>query len=251
MYPVLFDLGGLEIRSYTVLVDIGIIVGAIFAYLEAKRSGFNLNRFVDVLMITVIVAIIGARVYYIVLNLPEFNADWTRAWQLWLGGLAFHGGLAGGALAIIFMAWRQRLPIWHLADIGAIGVAVGQGIGRLGCFLNGCCYGGPTNVPWGVVFPALGDEHRHPTQVYEAIGYLSLFALLWGMRKRKPFHGFLFGSYMVLHGAIRFAVEGLRDDSVFLGGFRVAQLVSLAEIVIALCIITYLWRRASSLRYAA
>ena len=124
------------------------------------------------------------------------------------------------------------------------GLAIGQGIGRLGCFMAGCCYGAPAVLPWAVVFPYLGDTPRHPTQIYEAVGYAGLFIVLWLVRKRKPFDGFVLFAYLILHGLIRFVVEALRDDSVYLAGMKVAQLVALGEVAIGLFFLAYFWQRA-------
>lgn len=244
MHPVLFQIGSLEIRSYTVLVDIGIIVGLVIAYFEARRLRFKMEKFIDLALVVIISAIVGARIYYIVLNFPAFQADWTLVWQTWLGGLAFHGGLAGGLLAAIIYSWRAKISIWQLGDIGMPSLALGQGIGRIGCFLQGCCYGAPAALPWSVVFPYLDDEHRHPTQLYEAGSYAGLFLVLWLIRKRKPFDGFVLFGYLVLHGLIRFVVEGMRDDSVYLGGMKVAQLVALGEVAAGLFFLTFFWQRA-------
>ncbi len=242
MYPILFQLGPLEIHSYTVLVDIGIVIGTIFAYYEARRLGFKMTRFVDMVAIVIVSAILGARIYYIILNFPEFQADWTRLWQMWLGGLAFHGGLAGGILAAVIYCWRARLSVWQFGDIGAAGLALGQAFGRIGCFFAGCCYGSPAGVPWAVVFPHLDGECRHPTQIYEAVGYTGVFAVLWLIRKGKPFDGYVFLSYLMLHGLVRFVVEALRDDSVYLLGMKVAQLVALGEVALGMLLMAYFWR---------
>jgi len=134
--------------------------------------------------------------------------------KFWQGGLAFYGGLVLAAPAGLLYARRKQLGLLRIADLCAPVVAFGLFFGRMGCFLNGCCYGRPTTLPWGVDFPTVpGHDHLHPTQLYEAIGCLGLWAILyWGLRPRKQRHGDVFAWFLVLYGTLRFMLEFLRDD---------------------------------------
>jgi phosphatidylglycerol:prolipoprotein diacylglycerol transferase len=134
--------------------------------------------------------------------------------KFWQGGLAFYGGLLLAAPAGLYYARRKRLGILRIADLVSPGIAYGLVFGRLGCFLNGCCYGKPTDLPWGVDFPTLaGHAHVHPTQLYESLGCLGIFALLyWVVRPMKRRHGDVFAALLVLYGSLRFLLEFLRDD---------------------------------------
>jgi len=142
----------------------------------------------------------------------------VEALYIWRqGGLSFHGGLLGGVLAGLLLAHRRRVSVWALGDMAAPGLALGYGIGRFGCFLNGCCYGGPTSLPWGVHFPLFPDfpiyiatDPSHPTQIYSALGsFVILSVLLWA-RRRLPVRGQLFLLYLALYSVMRAGIEVLR-----------------------------------------
>jgi phosphatidylglycerol:prolipoprotein diacylglycerol transferase len=140
--------------------------------------------------------------------------DCLAALKFWQGGLAFYGGLVLAVPVGLWYARRKQLGVWRIADLTAPPIAFGLFFGRMGCFLNGCCYGTPTTLPWGVDFPqVVGKQHLHPTQLYEAIGALAIFALLyWVVRPRKHRHGDVFAWMLVLYGALRFVLEFLRND---------------------------------------
>ncbi len=140
--------------------------------------------------------------------------DCLAALKFWQSGLAFYGGFLLAAPVGLWYAQRKRLGLLRIADLCSPVVAYGLFFGRMGCFLNGCCYGRPTDLPWGVDFPTLpGHAHVHPTQLYESIGCLGIFALLyWVVRPRKQRHGDVFAAFLVLYGTLRFLLEFLRDD---------------------------------------
>ncbi len=145
--------------------------------------------------------------------------DCLAALKFWQGGLAFYGGFILAVPVGMLYARRKRLGLWRLADLCAPVTAFGLFFGRLGCFLNGCCYGQATSLPWGVDFPQVGGHgHVHPTQLYEALGSLAIFAALyWIVRPRKRRHGDVFAWLLVLYGSLRFLLEFVRADE--RGGF--------------------------------
>ena len=138
--------------------------------------------------------------------------------KFWQGGLAFYGGLLLAAPAGLYYAWRKGLGILRIADLVSPGIAYGLIFGRIGCFLNGCCYGEPTTMPWGVIFPPARDYPHphvpvHPTQLYEAIGSLAIWAILyWVVRPRTRRHGEVLAWFLIQYGTLRFLLEFLRDD---------------------------------------
>jgi phosphatidylglycerol:prolipoprotein diacylglycerol transferase len=147
--------------------------------------------------------------------------DCLAALKFWQGGLAYYGGLLLAAPAGLWYAKKKQLGVARMADLCSPVIAFGLFFGRMGCFLNGCCYGKETDLPWGVDFPTVpGHAHVHPTQLYEAIGCLGIFAFLyWVVRPRKRRHGDVFAALLVLYGLLRFLLEFLRDDErgAFLG----------------------------------
>jgi phosphatidylglycerol:prolipoprotein diacylglycerol transferase len=147
--------------------------------------------------------------------------DCLAALKFWQGGLAYYGGLLLAAPAGLWYAKKKQLGVARIADLCSPVIAFGLFFGRMGCFLNGCCYGKETDMPWGVDFPTVpGHAHVHPTQLYEAIGCLGIFAILyWVVRPRKRRHGDVFAALLTLYGLLRFMLEFLRDDErgAFLG----------------------------------
>jgi len=190
-----------------------------------------------------IASVAFARFTHVLLDWGDFANRPAEILYVWrTPGLSFHGGLAGGVLAGLVFTWRRKLPFWTVADMVAPGLALGYGIARFGCLLNGCCYGGPTDLPWGVRFPlwpdsAIATEPSHPTQVYSALGSFGILAVLLAVRKRLPGTGQLFLLYLILYAPMRAAVEVLRRGvtaDVLFDGVTQAQAASAVIFVAAL-----------------
>ncbi len=246
MYPELLHVGAFTLRTYTLLSEIGILVGLVAAYKVAKRHGLGTMLFVDAAIWTLIAGIAGARLYYVVVNweLERFADEPLRILHTWQGGLVFQGALIGAALAMIAYHRVRRQPFLLLADVGFVALPLGHSVGRWGCFFQGCCYGQPTDLPWGVRFPFLA-EPVHPTMVYESIANLFIFLILWQLDKRKPFHGFSAGLYLILYSVVRFFNEFLRGDpSVVVAGLRLAQWASVGSFLIGAIMLLYLRQRS-------
>lgn len=249
MYPVLLQLGPIKIFTYGFLLALAFISALYFAGREARRRGGEPQVIYDLGFYIVIAAIIGSRVFHVILKWHLF-AD--RPWEifyLWQGGLAFQGGLVAGLLTAIFYIWRRRLPFWDTLDILAVGMPFGQFVGRLGCFMAGCCHGKPTSLPWGVAFthPETLAYPRgvplHPTQLYESFLALGVFFVLQWLAPRQRFPGQLLATYFLLAGSVRFLVEFWRGDdrgpAVFLT-LPVTQVVALG--IAGLGLLLWLWR---------
>ncbi len=246
MYPELLHIGPFVLRSYSVMLDLGIALGLFVAYQGARRLHFPLERLIDLVLVILVGGILGARLYFVAVNWWLFESDLLGIFRLWDGGLVLHGAIIGGLLAAAVYLRRSRISFLWVADFGILGGLVAQAIGRLGCLLNGCCYGQPTTLPWGISFPAtLDDLPRHPTQLYEFTGDFIIFAFLWWVRGRKPFDGFVFALYLILYSLVRFTVEFWRGDpaEVF-GDLRFAQVMSLAMLAAGVALIGYLYWRA-------
>jgi len=241
MYPDLFRFGPLVIKSYAVLVTLGFLAGLAWMIRSGRRNGLDPGLISDLAFWAAIGGILGARAVYIALDPTAGVLDFPKFWE---GGLSFHGALLGGGLAFWLFARRAGLSFLRLADLAAPGVALGQAIGRVGCFLNGCCYGLPTHLPWGARFADLATGKPtppvHPVQLYEMAGDLVIFGLLSmasaGRRTRR--RGFIFFLYLALYGLLRGWMEIYRAPSGptivgALGPITPGQLVSAGMIAAA------------------
>jgi phosphatidylglycerol:prolipoprotein diacylglycerol transferase len=256
LHPVLFKWGPIEIRFYGLMYVVAILVATRLIRREVRRRGLNLtdDSVTNFVMWTVLGGIIGARIYYVGFNLAFYLANPAEIPALWHGGLAIHGGLAGGFMAAYAYLRRRDVPFWRMADVVAPAIILGQSFGRFGNFMNGDAHGRPTSMPWGVVFPRdsiAGSEFPgvplHPTMLYEMAVNLSIFAVLWFVLRRKDAKdGFVFASYLAMYSAGRFFVEHFRADSLMLGPIKAAQAVSLAIAAIAVGVIAAkrLWEEA-------
>ncbi len=229
--PVAFHLFGLPIRWYGILIAAGMAVGTILAIHRAKEIGVSENSVLDMLLIAIPLAIIGARVYYVIFKWGDYSGDILRIFNIREGGLAIHGGVIAGVLAGYFFCRVRNISFWKMADICVPSIVLGQAIGRWGNFINQEAYGVPTDLPWGIM---VNGEKVHPTFLYESIWNVFVFLFLIGYDRKKKFEGELLFLYAILYSAARFFIEGLRIDSLMIGPFRVAQIVSLFVIVIAL-----------------
>jgi len=230
-----FQIGPLAIRWYGILIATGVLLGTTLAHREAIRRGQDPDKILNAIVLTVLVALLGARVYYVLFNWEYYAANPAKILAEWEGGLAIHGGLIAGALATVLYCRKAGLSLPVTMDIMVPGVAIGQAIGRWGNFFNQEAFGVPTELPWRLyIDPAhrpawlANFEYFHPTFLYESLWNLLVFAILWfGLRKRleeKP--GALTLCYLGLYSIGRFFVEGLRIDSLMLSSFRAAQVAS-------------------------
>jgi phosphatidylglycerol:prolipoprotein diacylglycerol transferase len=217
MHPEIFHWGLLHLRSYGLMMAIAFVVGTFLALREARRMSLDEDRVINVILVTLVCAVIGARMLYVLEHLPEFRREWTSVLALWQGGLTLYGGIVAGTFAGLVMAKRMRLPVWVTADALTPALALGTMFGRIGCFLNGCCYGRPTKLPWGVVFPhdsfaslEFGSQPVHPSQLYNALAGLVLFALFQGLRKRFRVPGVMFWTFVILFALVRIPLDFTR-----------------------------------------
>ncbi|MDQ7795000.1 MAG: prolipoprotein diacylglyceryl transferase [bacterium] len=240
MRPELFRLGPLTFHSYGAMLALGILAGVYVAGREARRRGIDPAIIVDFAIYGILAGLLVSRLLYVGTHLSEYLADPIRMLYIHEGGLSLHGGVIGGALVGIVYARRVRLPFWQLTDIAAPALPLATGITRIGCFLNGCCYGVPTSLPWGV-YTRYAFGLRHPTQIYEAVLTGLLFWLLWRFRHRARWDGQVFLLYVAIYSAIRFGVEAFREVAMLTPWLSVAQAASLAFFTLAAGI--WLWRQ--------
>ncbi|HZX36393.1 MAG TPA: prolipoprotein diacylglyceryl transferase [Thermodesulfobacteriota bacterium] len=255
MHPILFDFGLIQIRFYGIMYVVGIIAGAYLIRSEVKRKEISLTNddVANFIMWVAIAGIIGARLYYVIFNWDYYATDPFEIPAIWHGGLAIHGGLIGGILAAWAYVRKKRVPFFRMSDAAAPALILAQAFGRFGNFMNGDAHGTPTNLPWGMVFPAesmAGIEFPgipiHPVMLYEMLINLSIFSFLWFvLRKRGHKDGFVFAMYFLLYSGGRFFVEFFRADSLMLGSLRAAQIMSLVLMGAAIIFIfkKSLWKR--------
>jgi len=222
MYPLLFELGPVSIYSYGVLLATAYIVGLQLALRRANRAGLSGQRVMDLGILVIISALVGAKLLLFLLDIDRFTSNPAELMVLLKSGGVFYGGL----LLAVPVAWwyirKHDLPLWTTCDLFAPGIALGHAIGRMGCLLAGCCYGRPTDLPWGITFTStlaaanVGTPLEialHPTQIYEAAAELVVLGLLLaGERRWRPFPGRTFWTYLVLYPLARIVVELYRGD---------------------------------------
>lgn len=237
MLAVAFSIFGLEIRWYGLLIASAVLIGTILALKEAKRKGVKEETLIDMLLFAVPAAIIGARAYYVIFMWDYYSQNPSQILNIRGGGLAIHGVIIAGALVAIIFAKVRKESFWTLADIVAPSLILGQAIGRWGNFANQEAHGGPTDLPWGIIVDGV---KVHPTFLYESMWNLLVFGfLLWYRRKKATVEGEIFVLYLMLYSVGRFFIEGLRTDSLMLGPFRVAQIISLAIIALGGAYLTW------------
>jgi phosphatidylglycerol:prolipoprotein diacylglycerol transferase len=247
--------GGLtvSIRWYGVLIASAMAIGLWLAAREATRRGESADDLLKAAEIGLIGGLVGARLYYVLFSLDYYSTQpWWRALAVWEGGLAIHGGLLAGMLAGGAYIWMKQLPLATYLDIVAPSLPLSQAIGRWGNFFNEEAFGGPTDLPWKLFIseprrpPGLADhEYFHPTFLYESLWNLGVFLVVYFVLRRRLERapGALFLAYLGLYSLGRFWVEGLRTDSLMLGSLRIAQVVSLLGVAVAVAGVPYLLRR--------
>lgn len=232
MDSVAFKIFGIEVMWYGVLISLAVIIGTVLALRETKRQGVDENDFIDLLLYAIPIAIVGARLYYVIFNWNYYKDDLVQILNFRGGGLAIHGALISAVIVAVIFTRKRHIDFWKMADIAAPSIVLGQAIGRWGNYINQEAYGTPTDLPWGIM---VNGVKVHPTFLYESIGDFSIFLfLLWYRRNREKVSGEVFLIYIMLYSLVRFFVEGLRTDSLMLGPIRVAQLVSFLGIVLSL-----------------
>lgn len=239
MNPIAFEIFGISVRWYGILISLGMLLGTVIAVKESRRIGFDEEKLIDLLILAIPLAVIGARIYYVIFNWQYYKGDILKIINIRGGGLAIHGAIIVSVLVALVYCKVKKISFWEIADIVAPSIILGQAIGRWGNFINQEAYGTPTDLPWGIV---VNGQRVHPTFLYESIWDFSVFLfLLWYRKNKVKVKGEVFLLYLILYSFARFFIEGLRIDSLMLGPFRVAQLISI--VIIAISIILFYRKR--------
>lgn len=254
MYPKLLELGPFTVYSYGVLLAAAYLLALYLAVRRARARGIDGDRVLDMGIYIIISALVGAKLLLLIVDFDVFRKNPAELWTLARSGGVFYGGLIVATAVGIWFARKHRLPMWRTADACAPAIALGHVVGRMGCLLAGCCWGRPTDLPWGITFSNLFAASNvgtplhvalHPTQLYDAAAELLILLFLTGTeRKGKPFAGRTFWLYMLLYAASRFTIEFFRGDPRgTMGGFATSQLIAIGLAPLALVMLIVLGRR--------
>ncbi len=249
MHPIAFKFGAITVHWYGVFVALGFMAGLWTAARRARLAGVPSERIFDLGPWLIIGGIVGGRALYVISYWHEvFANDLAEIFMVQHGGLVFYGGLIGATLAGIIYLRFKKLPVWVVADILAPSVALGYVFGRIGCLMNGCCYGRACDAPWAIHFPEDHATHGgpvHPTEVYDSLLNLGFYLFLAWLFRRRKFDGQVFAIYLIGYAILRSFVEYFRGDypKYYLGGWATpAQLVSVGIILGGLALLLLLPR---------
>ncbi len=227
------------IMWYGIIITLAMIVGFMVAYRKAKFEGINGDHVFDLAIYLIIAAIVGARLYYVIMK-PETFKSFYDVIAIWNGGLAIYGGVIAGAATIFVFSKVKKIKTAKLLDIAVPGLIIGQAIGRWGNFFNAEAYGTVTDLPWrmGIVKDGIGVmQFYHPTFLYESLWNILGFILIMSFYKKKKYDGAPTLWYLVWYGFGRFFIEGLRTDSLYLLEGVLGQTVRVSQLVAALCVV--------------
>ena len=248
--PVAFSIGAFEVRWYGIMVVLAVVALIAIALREAKRVGLAEEHIYSVGLWGIIGGIIVSRLLHVIDKWGYYMAHPGQI--IGFEGLTVYGAVLGALLAVLIYCWVKKISFWLIGDVIAPGAILGQAIGRIGCLMNGCCYGLPTSLPWGVVYTNPGsycplDETFQPTQIYHLIWNLIGFGILWSLRRRLKPQGSLFLLYLALYAAGDLSIRFVRVGEPFRSGmFFNMQQAQLIGIIILLVTVPWLifrmWR---------
>jgi phosphatidylglycerol:prolipoprotein diacylglycerol transferase len=253
MHPTLFTIGNLSIPTYTILLDLGLVLGLVLTYFEGKRRLKDGTLALDLGLWAVIGGIVGGRIGYVVANWRVFSEGWVRVLRIWEGGLSFHGAFLGGLLVMVLFTLarsreEQQVSFWELADVVTPGLGLGIAFGWAACLMGGCAYG---VLGEGFGYAILPDIYgvvgsRFATQAVGLAFSLVLFLGFWMLRGYWPFAGASFLMYGLLYFSGQFFLEFSRgDEAIYLGPWRLAQWLNLVLALAAAVGLFLLWWKAS------
>lgn len=225
MHSVLFKIGPYPVYSYGAMLTLAFLVCSFLAKRRAASIGMDGEKILDFMVLLIMSGLIGGRIMFVILDLEYFKTRPLDIFKLWEGGLVWYGGLILAAISGAVFLRIYKMPILKTADLIMPYVALGQAIGRIGCFLNGCCYGRPTTLPIGVIFNEASGRAL-PTQLFESAAMFIVYLIL---RRRVPSNGRTFLLYLILYSVFRFFNEFIRGDNMpVIMGLTFSQCISIA-----------------------
>lgn len=263
MYPEIIRIGNFPINTYGVFLALAFLGAIMVTVRLGARDGLPRERIYDLCLWMLLASLVSSKLLML-LTEPEYRAHPAQLFSLDFlrSGGVFYGGLIGAVVTGYFLMRRFKLPWWKTADACAPGIALGNVLGRQGCFAAGCCWGKPTTLPWGVKFTELGHEITgvptgvplHPTQLYESFAMLIVFFFLLWLHRRRRFSGQVILAYALLYASIRFAIEFLRDDPrgdilglTTLTGLSTSQMIGIVVALSALIGLIVRWRNSGTI----
>lgn len=246
MNPILLDLGVIKIYWYSAMIFLGLLIGGWLILKEAERFNISEDFIVNLFFFTIPIAVIGARLYYVLFNWDYYSVNMSEIFMIWEGGLAIHGGMLFGLLWIIFYTKKYKVNTFRILDMIVIGLIIGQAIGRWGNFFNGEAHGTVTtlehlqslHIPEFIINGMnIDGTYYLPTFLYESIWCLLGFIILLVIRRLKYIKiGQTTAVYLIWYGIGRFIIEGMRTDSLMIGNFRQAQIISIIMVILGIVI---------------
>lgn len=258
---VAFQLFGISINWYGIIIAFSFLAAVLLAMRDSKKFELEPDNIIDLVLFSIPVAIISARLFYVLFTWENFKDNLIEIFNIRNGGLAIYGGVLGGILVLYFFAKRKKIGLWKLLDFCIVYVPLAQAIGRWGNFINQEAFGTNTSLPWGMTSQTIKryltnniinlqsqginvDPNLpvHPAFLYESLWNVGMFFLLLWYRKRKKLEGEVFFMYMILYGFARFWIEGIRTDSLMIGSLRISQVLA-GVFVVAFATLLLLRRR--------
>lgn len=249
MNPVLIELGPISIYWYSIFILVAIILGSYLFFHKAKKSGLEENFYTNLVFYGIIIGIIGARLYYVLFNLNYYISQPLEIFAVWNGGLAIHGGIIAGLIWFIYYSKKHKKNIFKILDLAAPSLILAQAIGRWGNFFNSEAHGGIVSkdylssigVPDFIINGMhINGKYYHPTFFYESFFDLIGFIILILIGKKKNIkNGQIFGTYLIYYSILRFIIESLRTDSLMIGIFKQAQVISIILLLLGILILVY------------
>ena len=235
MFPNLFSIGPLTIHTYGVFVALGFLSGILISIKIGKSMEIDSQQVMDMGFLIILSGLIGSHLAYVLMNLSYYKSNLIDILKIWDGGLVFSGGLIAVAITMVLYAKRKKISVLRIGDLWSPAAAIGQAIGRIGCFMAGCCFGKPTDMIWGITFRnteslAPLNIPLHPTQLYSSFCGFIIFIILLTLSAKKKFEGQVFIWFLILHSTARLLIERYRGDNRgFIPGvdWTVTQLISI------------------------
>jgi phosphatidylglycerol:prolipoprotein diacylglycerol transferase len=247
--PIAFTLGPIQVHWYGIIIGSGLALALYLAIREGNKRGLPKETFADLMIWAIPISIICARIYYVLFEWGYYSKHLSEAPKIWHGGIAIHGAIIGGVLTVFFFGRSKGISFWKITDIAAPSLILGQAIGRWGNFMNQEAHGGPVSraflenlhLPKFIIDQMyIQGTYYHPTFLYESVWDFVGVILLVLLRRVNLRRGELFLSYLIWYSIGRFFIEGMRTDSLMLtSSLRMAQMISIALVVVAIVIIIY------------
>lgn len=250
MNPIAFNIFGLDIRWYGILIATGMLLGMIIAKYSCALRDINYDSLLDVILISLPFGILGARLYYVIFEVDYYKNNFIEAFNIRQGGLAIHGGIIFAVITAFIVTRYKKINLLKVADVSAPSIIIAQALGRWGNFFNQEAHGGPITYDFIKHFPYFIQKgmyidgiYYHPTFLYESLWNFVVFLILLTVLRKSKENGIVFFTYLGLYSIGRFFIEGLRTDSLMFGPIRVAQLVSLTGVIIWILYMVLSYRR--------